>query len=251
MLSDYALSQIHALERRGLHPTAEDVIRLNAFGLAIDAAAGKRVRESLFHLPRIAILKKGVFLRQPTIGHEIWIRTVVEFVDDSDPLTILAVNCFALSRPPSDLPDPSDPESVKLAIDGFCETFADFTRDQLYLAYDWVRFGMDAASCELAANLPEHPDEGGSGIPSASEPKYDSATCVALGMLYNGAAILWGLSLAEIRGMTQDQLRLTIRRASKQQHVELEDGVIDAEDEFNEVLYEITTRLEAEAAQKT
>lgn len=246
MLSDYAISQIHALERRGLHPTAEDVIRLNAFGLAIEAAAGKRVRESLFHLPRIAVLKKGVFLRQPTIGHEIWIRSVVEFVDDSDPLTLLAVNCFALSRPPSDLPDPSDPECVKLAISGFCETFDDFTRDQLYLAYDWVRFGMDAASCELLANLPNRPDE-----TSSARPDYDSATCVALGMLYNGAAILWGLSLDEIRGMTQDQLRLTIRRASKQQHVELEDGVLDAEDEFNEVLFEITSRLEAEAAQKT
>lgn len=245
MKSEYAIAKIHELERSGLHPTAEDVIRINAFGLAIDAAAGKNISESLDHLPRVAVLRKGVFLRQPTIGHDAWIGSVLRFVDATDLETLLAVNCFALSRQPKDLPDASDPESVTTAIDEFCKTFSDFTRDQLFVAYDWVKFGMSPGALEAKAVIKS--DTKDSTDPKDPKfPSYDLATCVALGSLYRDSAILWGLSLDEIRGMTDDQLRHAVRIASKHQGVELDDGVREAEDEFEAVFYEIKTRLEKE-----
>lgn len=207
MISKFAMDEIESMQERGLNPTPRDIIRLNALALKVDEARGKNVRQSAELLPRIALLKPGVFFRQPAIGHELWITKALRWVDRHDYHTVLAVNCYALSRPPEELPDADDPANVGKAVAEYAATMSEFTTDQLYAAIDYVKFGSDHITGEHGARKAEDEDGGPEDL------NLDWDECVAVGTLSEGAAVLWGLSLAEMKTMTREQLNAAVFRA--------------------------------------
>jgi len=236
MKNQMAMDLLNRWRREGLDPTPEDVIRLNAFGLRLDEAQGKRADDAVSLLPRVAWLADGVFFRQPTVGHEIWLKSVLRFADSADYETILALNCFALSRPADELPDACDPSGVKAAAAYFAKRMSRFTKEQLYRAVAYVRFGLDESSGEKPAAAAADPDA------QSSQPTADD--CIAVASLVNGVSYLWGLSLADIKALTREQLNAAVRAAIVAHGLEIgRDGEFAALDEFNAVADEIHSRL--------
>lgn len=207
MISKFAIDEIETLQEQGYRLTPRDIIRLNALALKVTEARGKDVTKSEFLLHRVAVLAPGVTLRQPCVGHEIWIESVFRWIDRDDYQTILAVNCFALSRPPDALPDPDDPAVVKSAVEEYAAKMSGFSTDQLYVALDYVKNGANHTTGEYYSRRRDGDDD------TTEDLGIDWDECVAVGVLREGAAVLWGLSLAEMKKMTRTELQEAISRA--------------------------------------
>lgn len=204
MVSQTAIDALDELVAQGLKPTPRDVVRLNAIGLKLEAAGAKHTIDSTYQLPRVAAVSESLYFRQPTIGHEIWLDKVRSISELGDYQTSLALHCFALSRPHSELPDPANPDAVKAAVDAFLPKCADFTRDQLFAAVQYARLGADPSADEHSVAPKGEDDE---------EPGPDFAECVALGVLNEGRAVLWGISEADMLNMRTSELAAVIDRA--------------------------------------
>ena len=240
MISDYAVAKIDELTAAGLHPTTEDIIRLNALGLRLEAAQKKFASDSLPYLPRVAQISAGVFFRQPTVGHEIWLtKTAAIFSPDFD--TRLALKAYALSRPPSDLPDPESPSAVKIALDDYAEEMRDFTREQIAAALDYVEYGASSTVGELAETDPSAPPR----KPDGSRDE-DWTYCVAAGVLHRAAACLTGLTVADMQRMTVRQLQDATDLAGIYHKIEPPDMEREAQVDFLNTYYTIKERLEKE-----
>lgn len=78
MVSEMAKEDIHALEKKGVKLSFDEIIRLNSLGVKAEKSANSY---SFFCLPRCVFLRvedgNDVVLREPTIGHEIWYDSVV------------------------------------------------------------------------------------------------------------------------------------------------------------------------------
>ena len=237
MLSETAIETLEDFRVAGLKPTDADVIRLNALGLKLEAANKKHAAtDSNDYLPRVAQVTPSLAFRQPTIGHEIWLEKVGRFVRRGDYLSALAVNAYALSRPPSELPDGDSPEAVAAAVSAFCESCRDLTRDQIYAAIDYVTFG---ASPILGENPPPEPHE-----PDGSDAE-DWKSCVAIGVLHEGAVMLYGVTQSELESMTRQQVEEMIRRAWIFRGLSVPDDVRTARDNYYATVAEIRARLES------
>lgn len=138
-----AKEDIEQLQDEGLKPTVEDIIRLNAVALKFEAAKKKHCTTDIYMLPRIAQISDSVYFRQPTVGHEIWLKKVSEYVDTEDLQTVIALQAYCLSRGHDELPDAYDKDKVNSEIRDFIGKLSDFTEDQIFAALDYVRNGCD------------------------------------------------------------------------------------------------------------
>lgn len=241
MISETAISSIEELIAQGLQPTPRDVIRLNAIGLRLEAASSKRVQDSTYLLPRVAQLSKTLWLRQPAIGHEIWLEKVQRFIDPDDYKSSIAVQAFALSRDVADLPDPDSPTAIKTAVDTFTATCANCTRDQIIAALRYATIGCDPTACEH----PAYPD--GRTQSDQTTPGYQDWTeCVAVGVLNEGRAVLWGITEADMRRMTTQQLSDVIERAKIYHKMATNSEEDIWQGRYYATLDEITERLKKE-----
>jgi len=243
MVCQFAIAKINELKAHGLEPTPEDIIRLNALGLKVEALKKKRPHDSLEFLPRVAAISSSVSFRQPTIGHDIWLDKV-ERICSHDFQTSLAVKAFALSRPASLLPDPDDPKSIQTAVMEYCESMKDFTRDQIYAAIEYVVYGADERIGELAAHAQKDEDEDDDGIDGWDE--QDWKHCVSVGVLREGQAVLFGVTRAEIEDMPRTMLEDLIHRAYYVNRIPMDFDASEAEGNFYVTLDEIKVRLERE-----
>ena len=208
MVADFVIEDIEDIERdTGRRVPSREVVRLNALGLRGKAAENKNAATCLSYLPRVAAIAPGVFFRQPTIGHEIWLEKVEQIAADEYE-TILAVRAFALSRPPSALPDPNDLDALKAAMDEFAVKYADFTRDQIFAALDYVVRGANPCRGEN----PPAVKADGERLPDGTEGE-DWKECVALGVLRDAQAVLWGIDQRELEAMTRQQVERLTREA--------------------------------------
>lgn len=205
MISNIAKESINELEELGLHPTFEDMIRLNALGLLLESANKKNPVFSTDYIQRVAAISKDISFRQPTIGHEIWLSKVERFTNN-DFDTLVAIRAYALSRSCIDLPDGDDIKSVKNAIDEFCEMCKDYTTSQIWAALDYVIYGSSQTECETPLYKTEK-------IKDDEVEAEDWKSCVACGMLHEGKVCLFGCSQAELEQMTSRQLGELIRRS--------------------------------------
>jgi hypothetical protein len=237
MVSDTAMEAIDELEAQGLHLPPRDVVRLNAVGLRLEAARGKNALDCTYLLPRVAAISPTLSFRQPTIGHEIWIDEVQRLIEPGDYQTLLAVHAFALSRPQSELPDPDSPESVDTAVRGFAASCSDITRDQIFAAIRYVEHGADPTAGEHPASPPRDDGE------DEDEGKYDIEECVALGVLNEGRAVLWGITEADMKNMTTAQLHAVIDRAYAFHKMQRGNEVDFWSGRFYATLDEIASRL--------
>jgi len=242
MISKTAIGSINDLKAKGLDPTPEDIIRLNALGLKLEASRKKYSTSlnSLDYLPRVAAISPTISFRQPTIGHEIWIERVSRLAEKTYE-TDLAVKAFALSRQASELPDPDDPISVTKAIEDFSKKFAEYTRDQIYAALEYVVFGSSQLVGEFAARRETDEER----IPDGCEDE-DWSLCISLGVLNEGRACLWGINQKELENMTRRQLDDLIRRASEFHNIVMEPESERRCEDFYTTLDVIEERLKKE-----
>lgn len=240
MISETAMQTLDDMIAKGLKPTPRDIVRLNAVGLKLEAASAKSVKDSTYLLPRVAALSDAISFRQPTIGHEIWLEKVFRFVRDGDYYTVLALNAFALSRPADELPDPDAPAAVQDAAASALEILKPFTRDQIYAAIKYVKYGCDHTIDERYAT-PKDND-----APPDDDDSPDWSECIALGVLNEGRAMLWGMSEADMKRMTTHELNDVIERAKIYHKMSRSDGEDKWQGRYYATVDEITERLEAE-----
>ena len=238
MVSETAIASIDELHARGLDPSPRDVIRLNALGLQLEAVRAKRVASSTYLLPRVAQVSPELWFRQPAIGHEIWLDKVERNLARGDMDSRLALTAFALSRDVSALPDPDSPEAVSSAMDEFAAKCASYTRDQLYQAIDYALHGFNPAEGEVPA---AKPDNGSSDGDDA-----DWMECVAIGVLNEGRAVLWGATEADLKRMTKRQLADVIQSAKAYHGMALDTDEDFYQGRYYATLDEIAARLESE-----
>lgn len=242
MISQTALDDLNDLRDAGLNPTIEDIIRLNALGLVMEAAKKKNPASALDYLPRIAMISPTLAFRQPSIGHEVWLAKVVRMAaPDYD--TLLAIRAFALSRAAGDLPDPEDPKSITAAIESFANECAEFTRDQIFAAIDYVWYGASSVIGEYPVKPESDPDE--ERIPDGTEYE-DWKECIALGVLHEGRIALWGMNQREVESMTRAQLEDAISRSYIYHHIVATDEFVERRNKYYATLESIRERLAKE-----
>lgn len=199
MVSETAEGDIEGMIARGLKPTVRDIIRLNAVALRFERGAHTA---SYFALPRVAFLGDLV-LRQPTIGHELWLDKVqqcVEMDDDSD----FACRLYAAHvADHHDLADPYKRKDVKAAVEACLKAFSAFTFEQVRLALDYVERGERPEAGEHPALEPAKEDAD----------TLTAADSVALGIVHDGIASRLGISLADMRTMTRGELLAVVSAA--------------------------------------
>ena len=252
MISQTAVADIEQIRADGLEPTIEDIVRLNAFGLKLEAEAKKRPLDSTDYLPRVAVIPPSLSLRQPAIGHEIWLAKIRRLVADDDPESILAVNVFALSRAPGELPDADDIASVKKAVEAFCRDCRDFTRDQLWAAVDYALLGASPIAGESPASPPpaDDPFAEAAALAEVTAKAEDWNECVAAGVLAYGQIVLFGASVAELSRMTRRQVRDMILRAYTFHGLKEPDYLTIAQGDYYATLHSIRERLTKEKETK-
>ena len=204
MISELAKDDIEQLRADGLNPSVADIIRLNALALKYDRARGRNAGDSMYTMPRVAILSDTLYLREPTIGHDIWLDAVGQH-SRHDYQTVFALRAYALSRPYDELPDPHNRKAVTDAVEAFLDTLAPFTEEQVFTALNYVQNGLHSEDDEYP---PVTAEEG-----EADPDREDWSECVSLGALRHGLAVMTGLTLADAKSMTRAELDLMVRRA--------------------------------------
>lgn len=204
-VSRMAKEDIEQLQSEGLTPTIEDIIRLNSVALKFEAAKKKHSTTDIYLLPRVAQISDGICFRQPTIGHEIWLKKVSEYIDTDELQTVIALQSYCLSRDCASLPDAYDKKLVCESIQAFIQTLSEYTEDQIFAALDYVRNGCDQFTGEEAE--PKKTDE------EDEDEEDDWRFCLALGTLRRGQAILWGINEREMMSMTERNLNDVIERS--------------------------------------
>lgn len=249
MTSSLAIAELEQMKADGLSPSFDDIIRLNALALKVEAATNKKAVSSIYYLPRACKISDKVGFRQPAIGHEVWIAKIDRLCAKNFE-TALAVKAFALSRPPSALPDPDDPKSVITAVETFATECADFTRDQIFAALEYVIFGASETAGEHPATPKTDETENADGerVPDGTEGE-DWKECVAAGSLIDGQIALWGMNIREVEMMTRRQLDEVIRRSCVYHGLSLKDDSEELRNEFYATSAEIRERLEKEKNQ--
>lgn len=231
MVSPTAREDIEGLVADGLQPSVGDIVRLNALGLRLERNPASA--DSLFNLPRIAYLGE-IVLRQPTLGHEIWLDEVEQTVDMGDILTNLSVTTFACSvRDASDLPDPYSGAGVYAALELFRRKVAAYTPQQIVAAARYVVDGNDMRTGE-------YPVSKGKG---AADPM-DASFSVATGILYRGVAICQNISVGDARRMTRNQMEaVKLEALQRAGMIDAKAAKAEAQGEYFATLQSIRERL--------
>ncbi len=207
MISPTARADIRRAIDRGVKLTPEDIIRLNALGLRHDyAKQGADMRI----MPRVAWLGEVAF-REPTIGHEIWMRRAGDIFALERPEDIVLLRAFCLATPPEALPPLDDRKALLAAVDAFCRTRLSFyTVEQVAAALVYAEQGVDPAAGEIPEPKPEEPLRPG----ATPKPKQPGETCYEVGLLRNGVLLKLG-SPETLRKMTVSELETLVVESMK------------------------------------
>lgn len=192
MISRTAIVDIKAAISSGVNLTPEEIIRLNALGLRYERTkAGADLRI----MPRLAWLGDVVF-REPTIGHEIWMKEAADIFDLTKPETLVKVRAFCLATAPEDLPDVgAGRDKLREAVMRFCrERIAFFTLGQVADALAFAEDGSDPATGEVPAPAPARKDRK-AAVPVEGE------RCYEVGLLRRGVLLKLG-SVDDLKKMT-------------------------------------------------
>lgn len=199
MKSKMAEEDLQEMIEDGLKPTVDDIIRLNALGLKCELS---QCGGDFYALPRVAFLGRLAF-REPTIGHGIWIDSVMRSCDGKDVSTRIAVDAFALSRDIESLPDSNDRKKCIDAVDAFVsKELVRFTFRQVVCALVYAKNGASI----IANEFPEPPMSSGddSGMRTPDE---DVAMSIYAGVLFETLAFGLGLSVRDVSKLTTSRVQ--------------------------------------------
>lgn len=192
MISELAIEDAEELRREGVEVTDRDIIRMNAFALKIERSA---FCAEWFAMPRVAFIG-DVAIREPTIGHELWIREAGRRFDLSNPETAMLVWSYALARPCDDLPNPYA-RFLETRMRWFARRrLGKATMRQLSAALGYAIEGNVSTDGE---DSPAKPGQ------SAGTEAERRETSIALGVLHDGIEYRIG-SPSELRGMTRSEV---------------------------------------------
>ena len=195
MVSSLFRKDYNILTAEGVRFTPDDIIRLNALALKVKLAAKPFID---LHLPRVLFMP-GFTLREPTIGHEIWLERVAEYFDMGDNRVFRFVYAFALSRDAADLPNALIPRRVIRKVFAFARRrLLGITNDMLADAIDFILFGADWTAGVL------NPTK--TGKPSSPAPLASETDSPVLGVLVGATARRLPVTLEGARKMTAAQL---------------------------------------------
>lgn len=192
MVSRIARQDVASLEQQGVHLSIDEMVRLNALGLAVES--GDAIHEA-FLLPRAVVIGELV-LREPTLGQQVWLDTFTSLVRCEDNVTGLCASALAYSTPHDKLPDTLDLSACIKAVKGILPKIEHIGVNQLAAALLYVVKGCNHRSGEYPPlRKGEEID-----IPDNADVSID------LGMIINGGVCTLGLSLAEAERLTRAEL---------------------------------------------
>lgn len=232
MISEMAKDDFEELERQGLRPSFADAVRLNALALKCDMTPF----DGMCDLPRVAFLGSLAF-REPTIGHTIWIDTVLRWCDRYDLSTAVAVYAYALSRNLDALPDANDRDATRKAIDDFTAgPLSPFTLVQVRCAIDYAQWGANAVAKEYPP-------------PRADAAKFEDDVPASLGAgaVVETLALGFGVSIRDVCSLTISKTRMLQSAALSKAGVDVaKRRKGDAVGDYYAALGEIKARLKRE-----
>ena len=248
MISQYALDEIDELIKEGLQPTPADIIRLNALGLKVDHG----VDDNPLYTRRRAACLGGVWLREPTIAHHLFIADCRAILPDGGRVgnAILRAWVLSLAAPPA-----QPPADISGILDSFIKNrLMSVTLDQIEAAVEFCLYGYDSTSLEFPARTQQPGDR---PRDTADETAADDAFSFEIGLVHRCEAIGLGISLADALKHTRAQLHAIYNRAIEKR-TELAAQEIHGEfvherknrwlSEFTATCDEIAARLRAEKA---
>ena len=218
MIADLFKKDYRQMTAQGVKFTPEDIVLLNA--LAVKVRLTQNASRTT-HLPRLAFLpkrrsglltafRKEIFLREPTIAHEMWLELATRYILMDNDRTFDLLYGYALARPAEKLPDVFDPKRLIRKVFTWCaKNLAHLTREQLSSAVDYVLFGADWKACEHCSigrlddckiESPNHP------ITQSSNPS------PTIGLLTEARALRLPISLDDAKRMTASELDEAITR---------------------------------------
>jgi hypothetical protein len=207
MTSKMFQADYRRMTAEGVKFEPEDVIRLNALALKVKLAARPF---AALHLPRVVFLEglggRGFTLREPSIGHELWLERVGEYLDYHARHNFRVAYCYALSREHTELPDPMKPRRVLRKMFGWATRYVlPLTSETVSDALDFVLFGADWTTGEFP---PEKPGAEGAGD---AAPGGKTSPCI--GALVAGVARRLPLTLDDAKRMTAAEFYAALRGA--------------------------------------
>lgn len=195
MVSDLFMKDWRAMTAAGVTFTPGDIVRLNALAVKVKLTKNP---VSAVTLPRACFLG-DIVLREPTLGHEMWLERVAAYIDLLANRNFQIVYAYALSRDWTDLPDAACAKRVVAKVFSFARRhLLGLTAERLGDAVDYVVFGADWKAGELAPARADGPAAGG---PPA-----------ALGVWVGAVAKRIPLTLDDAKRLTASQiLEITVR----------------------------------------
>lgn len=207
MISVTAMEDVEALAAEGVKLPPREIVRLNALGLKVERRPDGA---DLFALPRVAFLGDLV-LREPTVGHLVYIDEADELVNLADTMTSIAFFAFVLSRDVDDLP-PLTRFDLRWRVRGFIrKELRRFTIEQIRVAVEFALYGNDAADGERPA----------SGGESSEEAQNAARASVGVGLMREAQSLRLGISVADMKSATVNGLRAVVDRAYELKGVEV------------------------------
>lgn len=237
MLSQMAIEDMDDMIDEGLRLRPSDVVRLNALGLRAQYA---RESPDFSLLPRVAILPGDhpLAFREPTVGHELWMRSIEPAFDLSKAVTFITVRAFCLAHDQAALPDLADVAACQKAVADFQRTdLAPFTLDQIAAALFYAENGNSAVVGEHPARRPSKDEQ-------ADDIQPDER-CYEMGVLYQGVMLGLG-SPNELKGLTVSALNAMVRerlRRDERFGVQFKEIQTDAMADYLRTKDAITERL--------
>ena len=181
MVSELAIEDAEELRREGVEVTDRDIIRMNAFALKIERSAYCAEWSAM---PRVAFIG-DVAIREPTIGHELWIREAGRRFDLSNPETAMLVWPNPYAR------------FLETRMRWFARRrLGKATMSQLSAALGYAIEGNVSTDGE------DSPAKPGRSAGTEAERR---ETSIALGVLHDGIEYHIG-SPSELRGMTRSEV---------------------------------------------
>ncbi|MBR4523692.1 MAG: hypothetical protein IKO64_05610 [Kiritimatiellae bacterium] len=217
MVSDLFLKDYKAMVSRGIEFTPADIIRLNALALKVKLA---KTPFLAVHQPRALVFPHFV-LREPTIGHELWLEWIGDKLDMRDNRIFRLVHAYALSRPWEKLPAHSSaPRAIRKIFAFARKHLLSLPETTLADAIDYLLHGADWTAGELPP--PREPD--------VDRPLGGEAESPVLALLVGLKARRLPLTLDEAKQLTASEI-VAIMLAAR-----IQDGEYDADRELHQAM---------------
>lgn len=230
MVSNMFMRDYRRMTAEGVKLTPEDIIRLNALAVKV-----RRSNDCFadVHLRR-AVFLDGLTLMQPTIGHELWLERVGQYLDFDQGQNFRVAYCYALSHSDANsLPNPLHYRWTLWRMFRWARlNLARLTSEMVGDAIDYVLFGADWT-------VDENP-------PPRNDTPVDKSSYV--GVVLAGVARRLPLSLADAKRLTPSQLLAAIRAARCiDGDGDLDAGRNSALGDYFRAMNEVKSRAEREA----